>query len=200
MGLYYSIGSLLVFYLLLIGEFFVPSGGMIGIAAIVSGITAILLAFAHSTSTGITFLVLIGISTPAILVFMIQLWPHTPIGRKILNRKPGQLHPKKEHKMRDGTPVSELIGQVGTAQTDLLPGGRVLINGRKLDAVSTGMPIDSGTEVVVVKTQAGKIQVRKALESDKTNSPSSDTNDTVQQTETPSVESSLESLDLDSLE
>ena len=52
MGLYYSIGALVVFYVLLIGEFFIPSAGMVGVSAVVAGITAIALGFAHSATTG----------------------------------------------------------------------------------------------------------------------------------------------------
>jgi len=162
MALYYSLGFLALFFVCLILEFFVPSAGLIGVAAFVAAVVAILSAFGHSVFAGSVVSSIVVVSTPAILYFMIRMWPHTPIGRRILNRKPGQRFDRKEQTLRDGTPMVDLIGQVGVAVTDLLPSGRVLIEGRKLDAVSIGMPIDAGSDVVVTKIVARKIQVRIA--------------------------------------
>ena len=199
MGLYYSIGALVVFYVLLIGEFFIPSAGMVGVSAVVAGITAIALGFAHSATTGVSILTVMAISTPVILYSMIKMWPHTPIGRRILNRTPGQLAPKKEHKMRDGTPVSSLVGQYGIAKTDLLPGGLVIINDNRMDAVSTGMSIDAGTQVLVVKTQAGKIHVRAVTDADRQTPLPADAREQLA-TDFDPEKTSLDSLDLESLE
>ena len=93
----------------------------------------------------------------------------------------------------DGTPLRELVGRIGNAETDLLPAGQVSIGSQRMNAVSTGMPIDRGTRIVVAKVIAGKVQVRPA-----------DAEDIEQVDQTPrspeSLESSLESLDVDSLE
>jgi membrane-bound ClpP family serine protease len=91
----------------------------------------------------------------------------------------------------DGTPLEDLVGRIGIAQTNLLPSGMVLIDGRKLDAVSTGMPIDAGAPVIVIKTHAGKIQVRLAHEKELPG-----TEDSTQ----PAPESQLKSFDLEMLE
>jgi membrane-bound ClpP family serine protease len=59
-----------------------------------------------------------------------------------------------------------LIDEVGTAKTDLLPSGMVMIDGEKIDAVSIGMPIDAGTKVVVTSVDAGRVHVRAASKDD----------------------------------
>ena len=102
-----------------------------------------------------------------VLFGMLRAWPHTPIGRRMLNRRPGQLAsvPPRRTTSR-GTPLDELIGHVGTAKTDLLPSGMVIIDGEKIDAVSIGMPIDAGTKVVVTSVEAGRVHVRAATEDD----------------------------------
>ena len=207
---YYAIGLLLLFFVFLIGEFFVPSAGMIGVAALICAVGAVVCGFSHSILMGIVMMVAVGGSTPAVLYFMIRMWPHTPIGRRILNRRPGQdgkLTPKRT--IRDGTPLANLVGQIGVAQTDLLPSGAVLIHDQKLDAISLGMLIDAGTNVVVVKTVAGKIHVRQARHGEvaRPTSPESATSpketgqssDAIQE---PSADAPppLKSFDLDSLD
>ncbi|MGB7348213.1 MAG: NfeD family protein [Pirellulaceae bacterium] len=194
MAIYYSIGFLILFFLCLVAEFFVPSAGLIGVIAFVAAAVAIMSAFGYSTFAGTTVSAIVLISTPLILFFMIRLWPHTPIGRMILNRKPGERFDRKTHTLSDGTPISDLVGQIGVAQTDLLPSGRVLIDGRKLDAVSIGMPIDVGTRVVVIKIVSRKIQVRIAGDDEATGNPLDATTSGDAKSET------LESFDLDTLE
>ena len=121
MPLLYTIGLLLIFYVLLVVEFLLPTGGLLGVGAGVAAITAIIIAFTHSSTAGLAVIVVVVASTPMVLLFMIRLWPHTPIGRRMLNRRPGELAPDQGRMMPDGTPVGELVGRMGTAQTDLLP-------------------------------------------------------------------------------
>ena len=193
MPLYYAIGLLLLFYILLVGEFFLPTGGLMGIAAVVTAIAAISVAFTHSMSAGVAMVMVIAATTPVVFMASVRLWPHTPIGRRILNRKPGEIDTAPTSKLADGTPLAELVGKTGEAQTDLLPSGQVIIDGAKLNAVSTGMAIDRGTQIVVVKVVAGKVQVRP-----------SDRDNAEPVPETPqsprSLESPLETLDVDSLD
>ncbi len=203
--LYYAIGLLLIFFVCLIGEFFLPSAGMIGIAALLSAVGTIICGFSHSMSLGITMTGIVGISTPLVLMFMIKIWPHTPIGRRILNRRPGQVdEAPPERVIRDGTPLSQLVGKIGVAKTDLLPSGRVMLQGHKLDAISLGSAIDAGSKVIVVKISAGKIHVKKApaglVESDfdmgEDQSPNPQLSQSAEQADHPSAKT----FDLDSLE
>ena len=193
MGHYYAFGLLLLYFFLLVAEFFIPSAGLIGVAAIVAAVVTIAVAFAGGMNLGMIYTGTIFMTTPIILYYMIRIWPHTPLGRRILNRRPGDRFEVAERTMRDGTPIKELVGRVGVAKTDLLPSGMVIIDDQKLDAVSTGMPIDAGNQVVVLSTTAGKIQVR-AARADEFVAP---------QPEPPAsqaLEGSLDSLDLDSLD
>jgi membrane-bound ClpP family serine protease len=194
MALYYCIGFLLLFFFCLVAEFFLPSAGLIGASAFVSAIVAIISAFSYSTFAGMVVSSIILVSAPLILYFMIRLWPHTPIGRRILNRIPGERFKRDEPTLSDGTPLSDLVGQVGVAATDLLPSGRVLIEGRKMDAVSMGMPIDSGSNVVVTKIISRKIQVRLA---DASETPANPANASGESSDHPTA---LESFDLESLD
>ena len=194
MPLYYAIGLLFLFYVLLVGEFFLPTGGLMGIGAVVTAIAAIAVAFTHSATAGLAMLTVIAATTPVIFLAAVRVWPHTPIGRRILNRRPGEIDGGPRRTLADGTPMTELVGQTGAAATDLLPSGQVTIGSRKLNAVSTGMAIDKGTRVVVVKVIAGKVQVRPADVGDR------ETDDDPVPRSPESLESPLESLDIESLE
>jgi membrane-bound serine protease (ClpP class) len=57
---------------------------------------------------------------------------------------------------------SHLIGQQGTATTNLMPAGKADFDGELVDVIAEGMPIDRGEPVVVVKTRGNRVVVRTA--------------------------------------
>lgn len=198
MTLTYSIVLLILFFILLIGEFFIPSAGTVGAAAAIAGCTSIVIAFTHSNAAGYAVVATIALSTPAILYAMVHYWPHSPIGRVILNRRPGQIDEPIESRLRSGERRKDLVGRIGVAKTNLLPGGLVVIDGKRLDAVSDGSAIDAGTQVVVINAIAGKLRVRVAGPGD----IAPEQTDVQRKSDAleSSLESTLESLDLESLE
>lgn len=209
MPLYYSIGLLVLFFVLLVLEFFIPTAGMLGVAAAITAITSIVIGFTHSLYAGAAVTAIIAVATPIILVTMIRVWPNTFIGKMILNRRPGQEIEPVGRKTRDGQPLDSLEGKTGIARTDMLPAGRIEIEGHKMNAVSMGTPIDKGSQIIVVKTSGGRIRVRLATAEEITGGKEFDFNSSdeikVQKNQAdeksdPKPGSALESLDLDSLE
>ena len=55
----------------------------------------------------------------------------------------------------------ELVGKTGIARSEMIPSGQVIIDGRKYDAVSEGLPIDKGDHIKVIAIRMFKIFVRK---------------------------------------
>jgi membrane-bound serine protease (ClpP class) len=53
-----------------------------------------------------------------------------------------------------------LIGQHGTAATNLMPSGKAEFDGQLIDVIAEGLPIDRGSTVVVVKARANRVVVR----------------------------------------
>jgi len=193
MTLFYVIALLCAFYLLLVAEFFIPSGGILGTGAIAAAVAAVVIAFSHSLEAGIGVIVFVMATTPFVLFGTVRLWPHTAIGQRLLNRRPGELAgdpPKRT--TSHGKPIEELVGCIGTAITDLLPSGMVMIDGEKLDAVSTGMPIDAGTALIVISVEGRRLHVRAANDAELSGD---DAPPPVQSP--PSLEGSLESFDVD---
>ena len=56
---------------------------------------------------------------------------------------------------------SHLIGQVGTAATNLMPAGKADFDGELIDVITEGLPIDRGDSVVVTKTRGNRVLVRR---------------------------------------
>ena len=124
-----------------------------------------------------------------------QIWPHTPIGRRILNLRPGKRERRvTNHLTRDGGPLDGLIGKRGVAKTELLPSGLVVIEDHKYDAISYGEPIEQGSKVAVASITAGKIHVRLVTE-DEGQQPGHVSSDGVQSPA--ALELPLDSLDID---
>ncbi|EMI57884.1 NfeD family protein [Rhodopirellula sallentina] len=163
MPAFYAIALLVAFYALIAAEILIPSGGILGLTAAVVGVTSIIIGCTYSITMGMTLLLVYLITTPIVFAILIRLWPTTRIGRQMLNRDTLQsdttLPPATT---LDGTPLIELVGRIGVAMSNLLPSGQVKVDGHKTDAVSTGLPIDAGTHVMVVRVNAGKLQVRQA--------------------------------------
>lgn len=157
MTLLHAVGLLLLFFALLALELFIPSGGLLGIAAAAALIGAIVIGFLHSMATGASILVGSVVLVPVIVSAGLKIWPRTPVGRRMLTLDP-EADAAREAELR--AEREAIIGKTGIAKTDMLPSGLVEIDGVRMDAVSVGMVIDRGQSVEVVSVTSGKIRVR----------------------------------------
>ncbi|WP_430451857.1 NfeD family protein [Rhodopirellula europaea] len=163
MPILYTIGLLVIFFTLAIAEILVPSAGLLGLFAVAAAITAVLIAFTVSLNFALAVILALLVLTPILLSIVLRLWPQTAIGKEVLNRRSRDSKSTTPTATApDGTPLTDLVGRYGVAASNLLPAGRIIVDGHKVDAVSTGMPIDSGDPIKVVRVQAGKLQVRSA--------------------------------------
>jgi hypothetical protein len=53
-----------------------------------------------------------------------------------------------------------MVGQVAETRCKMLPGGAILLDGKTVDAVSEGMPIEKGQLVRVIEVKGGRVVVR----------------------------------------
>jgi hypothetical protein len=85
-------------------------------------------------------------------------FPETPLGRRVMPPPPdaADLVPDADRRRR----ARGLVGRAGRVVSDLVPWGRVEIDGEPLDAVSEGGPIDAGVAVEVVAAQGTAVVVR----------------------------------------
>ena len=75
-----------------------------------------------------------------------------------------------------------MVGQIGRAQTRMLPSGAVEIDGRTIDAVSDGMPIEPGQPVRVTEVHGTRVTVRLVSEAAAAASPAASNDDVMAQT------------------
>jgi len=141
-------------------ELFIPSGGVLSFFAAVCVIVAIYVGYYYFGPVGGTIVLAIeAVLVPLTIMAAIRVWPHTPIGRRVLNMPPGELgsagvEADSAHALRS------LVGKWGRAKSPLLPSGAVTIEGRVYDAVSRGTPIEAGQPIEVVQAEGNHIIVR----------------------------------------
>jgi len=154
-------GLLIIGIAVILLEFFIPSFGLIGVIGIASIIGSIVLAFRTSSLAGSIFLIAALIIVPFLMMIFFKFFPKTFFGKKlILGRK---------FKSEDGftsyssEKYEDLEGVSGTAATDLRPSGMILINNRKLSAVSSGEYIEKGKNIVVIKIEGSRIVIKEEV-------------------------------------
>jgi membrane-bound serine protease (ClpP class) len=140
-------------------ELFVPSAGLLGMLAGVLLLSSIIVAFFNSMLAGVVMIGVVAALLPFIFLLFVNIWPSTPIGRRVLIARKS-----REEYLPVGEHYDErqrLIGKRGTARTRMLPSGQVLIDGKKYDAVSQGMVIEPGDAIEVIAIRTWKIIVRR---------------------------------------
>jgi len=159
---------LLVALLLLAGlgvmvlEVFVPSGGILGFASVAALLAGIVTAFvALGPLAGLVAIAVVLVAVPALLGLALKVFPETPLGRRVMPPPPdaAELVPDADRRRR----TRALVGRAGRVVSDLVPWGRVEIEGDQFDAVSEGGPIDAGAAVEVVAAQGTAVVVRVAV-------------------------------------
>jgi membrane-bound serine protease (ClpP class) len=139
-------------------EVFLPSGGLIGFLAGCTLVAAIVIAFKEGSAVGLAVLSTALVGIPIVVTVALQLWPKTALGRRML-----LVVPESDDVLPDSPRqrfVKGLVGRVGLAKTKMLPAGAVTIDGRTIDAVSEGSPIEIGQRVRVLEVRANRVIVR----------------------------------------
>lgn len=147
---------------LIVAEVFIPSGGTILVLCVLAFVGAVWFAYKAwwGTSPGYftTFIVVMVLLIPGVLIGVFRLLSNTRVGDRILLAAPD---------LRDVTPyqaeqahLAEYIGRTGTTLTPLNPGGLVSVNGERVHCFSEGIMIPPGTEVEVVEARGTRVLVR----------------------------------------
>lgn len=88
--------------------------------------------------------------------------PHAPIFNRIVLQPP---RPEERIDLESRERVvdyAHLVGQAGTATTDLRPAGKARIGDALIDVIAESAPLDRGAEIVVVDAHASRVVVRAA--------------------------------------
>ena len=145
---------------LLVGELFVPTGGVLFLLSMLSILIGIGMVFVYGdTSTGLlTLLALFG-AGPVIAGLFFVLWPYTPLGRRTLRVVPDQ--DATVANMPVNLELEALRGRYGRAGSDLRPSGVVDFDGKRIDAITEGVMVPAGAWVRCIDVKAGRVLVRQ---------------------------------------
>ncbi len=163
--LFWSSLLLLIGLLLVVGEVFVPTGGLLGFLAVLAVLASVVVAFLNrGLETGLIFLSITAVTVPITLALAFRYWPKTPMGKRLL------LEPQRADEALPDSPqrrkLRDLVGKVGKADTMMLPSGGVTVLGMSIDAVSEGMAIEAGQRVRVTAVRGNRVVVRPVADDD----------------------------------
>jgi membrane-bound ClpP family serine protease len=147
--------------ILLVTEAFIPSGGLIGLLAIGCLGVSLYQAFnvPEAPYLGWKFLAAEILLIPAALMVAVQLWPRTPLARRMF------LTPPTPEEVQAAPPrhrLDHLIGEFGRALTPMRPSGLVDFDGHRLDGLAEDELIPAGSLIRAVRVHSGVLVVRKA--------------------------------------
>jgi membrane-bound serine protease (ClpP class) len=141
--------------IIIIAEIFLPSGGLLSLAAVgLFGYSLFIVFHDISTMAG-TYFVLADLFIIPVLVV---------IGLKVVARSPATL---RETLSSDNGVVSQspeletFMGREGKSVTDLRPGGTAIIDDKRLDVVSRGEYIEKDSNLIVIEVTGNQIIVRE---------------------------------------
>lgn len=79
------VGILLLGFLFVVLEVFVPSGGVLGLGAAILITTAVVLGFLWGGErTGVIILLVAAVVTPVLVVWAFRVWPETALGQEMV--------------------------------------------------------------------------------------------------------------------
>ena len=170
---------------LIVLEVFLPSWGVLSVLAASCIFASLYVAFSQrGVTAGVSLLVVTVVFIPMAVGLAFKYLPYTPIGKILVGELP------TEEEVRPEDPRRELIARVGVAQSKMLPSGAVLIDGQLVDAVSQGIAIEKGQNVVVTEVRGNRVVVRPASDNEANRSAHPDD----------AMSQSLDSLGLESLD
>ena len=142
---------------LLIAEVFIPSGGILGVCAVVAVAGGIALFFRQGPLAG-----WIGVGTalvmvPSILALAYKVFPKTRFGRAVTlfppDRPTGDAVP-------DADELRRLVGAKGVVVTPLRPVGVCEFSGKRIECVAETGYVDRGVSVEVIRVHGTQPTVR----------------------------------------
>ena len=155
-------------------ELFVPSGGIVGIAAVVALVAGIVMLFWSSTVLGLLGMLGAFAAIPVLGTIALRVWPQTPVAQWIMlkdvepepdatERGPATRAAGEDGSVRPASPGSDLVvGLTGRAVTDLRPVGEVRFDpGFEAECLAQAGLIEAGTRVRIVSIDGMSVRVRE---------------------------------------
>jgi len=142
---------------LIIAEVFVPSGGLLGIFALVCLIGGVAIFFRHSMVAGWVGIGVALVMIPSTLAIAYKIFPKTRFGKSVTltpsERQQGDAIP-------DTIELKGLLGAAGMVITPLRPVGMCDFSGQRVECVAESGYVEKGSKVKVIDVESTKVTVR----------------------------------------
>jgi len=150
-----SVGFVAIFV-----EFFVPAGGLVGVAGLAAMVVGIVFAYYdHGNLAGTLLLLLALAGTPISLAVGFKIFPHTFLGKRLIL---SQSQPQEQgYTASSSGKYKALLGKEGVVVSPLRPVGMARIDDEKYSVVTEGEMIEAGAAVKVTAVEGSRIVVRK---------------------------------------
>jgi membrane-bound ClpP family serine protease len=183
---------------LVLAEVFVPSGGVLGLLAVLALGAGIVTAFVEEgILAGMGVMAGTLAAVPVVLVLAFRWFPATPLGRRVLPPPPKADEVLPDLSLRQR--LRGLVGRHGRAASEFVPWGTVEIEGEAYEAVSEGGPIAVGEPVEVVGVQSRALVVRVVAVAPPAARPAEPVASPAAEPAGPRLSSVLEDFDFDEL-
>ncbi len=159
LGLAYTL--IAVGVVLLIAEVILGSGGILfglSLAAIVIGV-AMTFFVSNDPTIGLATLLGVFLGAPILGSLLVRLWPRTPWGRRMVLQ--GAQDDATVAQMPVNLELEHYRGQFGRAISSLRPSGVADFDGRRVDVLTEGGPVEAGEMVRCLEVRAGRVIVRR---------------------------------------
>ncbi|MCB9845646.1 MAG: hypothetical protein H6811_06640 [Phycisphaeraceae bacterium] len=165
--LMWGLGLLGASLLLVVLEVFLPSGGVIAVASVLTAVAGVVALFIFDTLWGVVGLLGTVILAPIVFFGGLNVWRNTPIGRRMIGAPSDE---ELERQRREENAAVEarlaMLGSEGVAVTALRPVGVVRIDGQRHDAQAEISFIEPGDAVRVTHVDRFQMKVRAVKESE----------------------------------
>ena len=150
---------------LFFAELFVPTGGVLGVAAALCLIGGIICLFWIDTTYGIIGIVVTMLALPFAFALGLWIWPSTPIAKAMMLGSEDD----EDELETDGQAVRDIpthesqisVGVEGKSLTELRPVGTCLLDGKRQECLSVSGLIEVGERVKVVNADGMQIKVKR---------------------------------------
>jgi membrane-bound serine protease (ClpP class) len=149
--------GLIVLGIVLLGAELLFFSGMLFVLALAALAIGVTLTFSYDTTTGIVTLLTLVVSLPVLGAVLIHFWSRTRVGQKFFLQSPEDETMRTEHQE-----LERLIGRYGKTISALRPAGVADFDGRRIDTITEGMPVEPDQWVRCIDVRAGKVIVRPA--------------------------------------
>jgi membrane-bound serine protease (ClpP class) len=141
---------------LILTEFFMP-GLVMGTIGVLCLISSIVMAVVYERELSVFIIVLEAIGLVGAIGLGMYLMPRTRAGKALILQS--------SQRLDDGWTASEtdttLVGEIGEAFTTLRPAGTIVVNKKRLSAVTGGDYIEQGAAVRVIEVHGNRVVVER---------------------------------------